>query len=127
MISLALMLVATTCQPEGPDCHYGIRISNDSTEAVWVGYPSKDSTGDCVLLLTLLRPDSSLVYDPSRRCIESAFSADHLFEFHILSEGIQAPTGSLPCDPVLNSAQWLKTFALTTEELAAISFEIQYP
>ncbi len=122
----ALLFSASTCNKEGGDCHYAIKIINNSNNKVIWAIAAEGIYG-CNLDGKELNPGSIGEFLPYNFCIEESLLNGQTENIFIVNpDHFNDPNIYYSCDSIEYKNEVLKHFVLTLEDLKQNDFTVTY-
>lgn len=130
-VFILLVLTASNCRKEGPNCHKSIKFYNNSSSIVIFSRLTPGADGLCHMFRTEVLPNQEHLYYPYHSCIEGRLSdnEDYIQLFVIDTSKINSPLERYECDIetanennlILKHVQW------NIDSLQAHDFILNYP
>ena len=119
--------MATTCQKEGPDCHFSITIKNNTSKDIIHAMNFKNTSDKCNLSGTIIKPSEK--YELTiNECWESSLADGQPTEFYLIDpDHLNSPNIYYDCDSIEIKNKVLKHYKLTLDDLKKLDFTITYP
>jgi hypothetical protein len=118
---------ASTCNNENQDCHYNIRIKNNSSDQIISAIPIRNPNNKCRLDGVTINSQSQYDYRPFNFCIEESLNNNSLEIFIVDKSHFNATGIYYACDSIEIKNTILKHYVLTLEDLKSSNFTITYP
>ena len=124
---MIVILTSSDCKQEGPNCHYVIKIKNNSAAPVIWGINASGIYG-CRISGELLQSGGESEYQPSTFCIEnSGMINGEKVHIYFVDPAFYNPEGVYyPCDSVELRNKILRHDSLTLDDLRESDFTVSF-
>jgi hypothetical protein len=122
-----IVLTSSDCKQEGRDCHYVVRIQNESAGTVRWG-TLESGTGGCRLSGHLLQSGAHFDYRPYNWCIENSGMANgDLLDIYFIDSALYNPENVYySCDSIAVRNKILRHDVLNLADLRELEFRVGY-
>ena len=126
-----ILLIASTCHREGPDCHHGIVIENASSDSVIFALKfynlTHQNVTNCGLDGEVLQTNSKFDWGGFRTCWENRLSNGKSEEIYFIDpHHFYQGVGFYDCDSIEIKNKVLKHHVFTLNDLKRDNFTITY-
>jgi len=127
LIICLLSLTAGTCKKEGKDCHYQIKIKNNSGNEIIAAIPLVNANNKCRLDGEKINKGGFFDYRPFNFCIENSMSSSTTQDIYIIDPALYNSIDTYyNCDSIEIKNKVLKHYVLTLEDLKQTNFTVTY-
>lgn len=124
-----VLITSSRCRKEGKDCHYSVKIQNNSEKKMLWGIVSAGIKG-CKISSSEIESKSTDKYNPYSTCIEDRLTHkndSNIIVYFLDPQSTFSPDEFYNCDSVENKYTILKKCAYTLNDLKNSDFTISYP
>ncbi len=127
-ILCAMTLTASNCKEENEECHYNIRIENNSSSKIIAATSLQNVEHECILDGKIINKGDFYLYKPFNYCIENSMDNSTTIDVYLVDPTLFNTTNLYyNCDSIEIKNKILKHHILTLDDLKQINFTISYP
>lgn len=128
LLSIALIMAASSCHREGPDCHHNIIFKNNSSDTIIYTLKGTNGSGLCTMVFySDAAPNEDVILDLPRYCWEQELGNGKAAEMYIIDpRKFNSGTGFYDCDSMAIKNKILKHYELTLDDLRRSNFTVTY-
>ena len=125
---ILILLIASTCHHEGPNCHHNIIFKNNSADSIIYALKGTNGSGLCTMVFySNAAPNEEATLDLPRYCWEQELGNGKTAEMYVIDpRKFISGVGFYDCDSIPIKNKVLKHYELTLDNLKRNNFTITY-